>query len=431
MRILDWNSMGENARAAALARPQVAHDALRAKVRQIIADVRQGGDSALAEYSRRFDGVVPRRLRASPRDLDAAWQELEESERAAMARAAANIERFHAAQKLPDIRIEVEPGLVCSRRAVPLDCAGIYVPGGTAPLFSSLLMAAIPARLAGVRRLAVASPPDRDGRVAPVVLAAAKLAGVQEVYAMGGAQAIAALAFGTETVPQADKIFGPGNQWVAEAKAQVAQLPGGPAIDLPAGPSEVMVLTDDAADAAFVAADLLSQAEHDTQAQVILLATSTAFARAVRAQVLTQLERLPRQEIAQAALEHARLIMVPDPATMLDIANDYAPEHLIIQMKEPEKMAAQVRHAGSVFIGAHTPEALGDYASGANHVLPTHGAARRYSGLGLESFMHYVTVQQASPDALAAIGPEVAQLARMEGLEAHARAIDLRLEARS
>lgn len=429
MRILDWNSLGASARETALARPLAAQQDVRATVQQIIEDVRHRGDAAVAQYSRRFDGAAPDPLIASAEDMEAAWASLPASARAAMSRAAANIQRFHEAQGVPGIRVEVEPGLVCSRRAVPLDCVGLYVPGGTAPLFSSLLMAAIPARLAGVPRIAVASPPGADGRVAPVVLAAARLAGVQEVFAMGGAQAIAAFAFGTKSVPRAAKIFGPGNQWVAEAKAQVAQRPGGPAIDLPAGPSEVMVLADDTANAALVAADLLSQAEHDPQAQVIALATSAACAGAVRAQVLSQLEDLPRKTIANEALNNARLIVVPERAAMLDIVNRYAPEHLIIQMHDAEEMAQGVRHAGSVFLGSSTPEALGDYASGANHVLPTGGAARCHGGLGLESFMHFVTEQRASPAALRAIGPAVMQLARMEGLEAHARAVALRLEA--
>ena len=430
MQVLDWNSMGKQARAQALARPGTgaALETVREAVAAIIHSVRTGGDAALAAASRRFDGIAAEPLCASQDELDAAWQALDERERVAMDRAATNIRRFHEAQRAQDISVEVEPGLLCTRRMAPLDCIGIYVPGGTAPLFSSLLMAAIPAQVAGVRRILVASPPGTDGRIAPVVLAAAKLAGVREVFAMGGAQAIAAFAFGTKSVPKADKIFGPGNQWVAEAKAQVAQMPGGPAIDLPAGPSEVMVLADGNASAALVASDLLSQAEHDAQAQVILLSTSKKCASAVREAVLAQVQTLPRHKIANAALQNARLIVVENKNAMLNLVNRYGPEHLIIQMQNAEELAAAVRHAGSIFIGASTPEALGDYASGANHVLPTGGAARGTSGLGLESFMHGITVQRAGPAALASIGPAVMQLARMEGLEAHARAVCMRLE---
>ncbi len=430
MKILDWQQLDDDGKRAALRRPYTNACAVRDVVHDIIMAVREKGDEALFEFTRRFDGSEPEKLRIGGDEIEAAWVALDENAKKAMRRAYGNIKTFHQAQQPKTIKVEVEPGLVCERIARPIDCVGIYVPGGTAPLFSSLMMAAIPAKLAGVGKIVLASPPGKDGKIAPVILAAAKLCGLDEIYSMGGAQAIAALAFGTQSVPRVNKLFGPGNQWVSEAKAQVTQMPGGPAMDMPAGPSEVMVLADEAANPDWIAADLLSQAEHDPKAQVLLLITNMNAARAVETATLKQLKTLPRADIARKSLENARLICVQDYEQMLEIANRYAPEHLIIQTERPEGMVEGIRNAGSVFVGAYTPEALGDYASGTNHVLPTAGAARAYSGLGLESFIKFITVQRASQDALSFLGPVVKSLARMEELEAHARAISLRLDVR-
>ncbi|PHS24411.1 MAG: histidinol dehydrogenase [Robiginitomaculum sp.] len=429
MEIIYWNELDEGAQSAALARPDISACAVRDVVRDIIMAVKERGDEALLELTRRFDGAVAEDMRVCVKDLEAAWSDLGCETRAAMQRAFGNIARFHQAQAPAPLCVEIEDGLICERLIRPLDCVGIYVPGGTAPLFSSLLMAAIPAKLAGVRRIVVASPPGKDGLIAPVILAAAKLCGIEEIYAMGGAQAIAAMAFGTGSVPRVDKLFGPGNQWVSEAKVQVAQMQGGPAMDMPAGPSEVMVLADESANANWVAADLLSQAEHDPKAQVIMLTTAKTVAEAVKTATCKQLQSLPRASIAKKALENARLICVKDRVQMLDIVNRYAPEHLILQVQNAQELVPGVRNAGSVFVGPYTPEALGDYASGTNHVLPTAGAARAYSGLGLESFVKFITVQRATKAALASLGPVVQTLARMEELDAHARAIAVRLDA--
>ncbi len=427
MDILNWNQLSKAEQEKALQRPAMQGRECRKAVGQIITAIRENGDEAIREFSNRFDGVVPAQLQTGQNEIETAWAELDDEHQSAMRRAHDNIARFHRAQLPKDLEIEVEPGLVCKRLARPLDCVGIYVPGGSAPLFSSLLMAAIPAKLANVGRIIAASPPGRDGKVAPIILAAAKLCGIDEVYCVGGAQAVAAMAFGTKSIPRVDKVFGPGNQWVSEAKTQVTQITGGPAIDLPAGPSEVMVLADERANPAWVAADLLSQAEHDPQAHLILLCLSTNTAKTIEHEVLQQLNTLSRADIARAALGNARLIVVKSVVQMLDIANTYAPEHLIIQIEGADEFVPEVRNAGSVFIGAYTPEALGDYASGTNHVLPTAGAARAYSGLGTQSFMKFITVQRATQDALVALGPTVQTLAQLEGLEAHANAITLRL----
>ncbi len=427
MRIVTWSALDKATQADLLARPRADGGDIRAPVADILAQVRRDGDAALASLTQKLDGVAAKTLRVPPSDARRALEALPASARRAMQRACDNITKFHAAQKPQDIACDPMPGLNCALRIRPLDCVGLYVPGGSAPLFSSLMMMAIPARIAGVGRIAMASPPGADGRIAPVTLACAALCGVEEIYCMGGAQAIAAFAYGTQSVPRADKIFGPGNQWVAQAKAQVALESGGPAIDLPAGPSEVMVMADAAANPALIASDLLSQAEHDPQAQVILLCLRMDMAHNVEAAVQAQLADLPRADIARKALQSSAIIVAENTAQMLEIANLYAPEHLILQMRDADDLIASVRNAGSVFAGPLTPEALGDYASGTNHVLPTGGAARSIGGLGVRSFVKTMTVQRINADALRDLGPTVATLARMEGLEAHARAVDIRL----
>ncbi len=342
-----------------------------------------------------------------------------------------NIRTFHSAQIPAPIKVTVAPGLVCKRLPRAIDTVGLYVPGGSAPLFSTVLMLAIPARLAGVGRMILTTPPGRDGRVNPAILAAAALCEIDEIYTIGGAQAIGALAYGTRQIPSVCKIFGPGNQWVTTAKQLVAQEAGGPAMDMPAGPSEVMVMADEGADPAFIAADLLSQAEHDPMAQVLLVSLDRALASRVEQQVAAQLENLPRGEIARASLGNARIIIASGRQEACEIINLYAPEHLILNVDDPAAIVTYIRNAGSVFLGPWTPEALGDYASGANHVLPTAGQARTFSGLGVESFMTFMTVQSCTPKALERIGPAVETMAAAEGLDAHRRAVSLRLSARS
>ncbi|VAV95232.1 Histidinol dehydrogenase [hydrothermal vent metagenome] len=429
MQILNWNSLNPAQQTRALQRPGTDTDAATtAMVRKILATVRKDGDAAVRNYTQRFDGQTVAQTRVPAAQLQQAWQQLPEIQKTYMRRACDNIKSFHQAQIPQPLAVEVEPGLVCQRLIRPIERVGIYVPGGSAPLFSSLFMAAIPAKLAGVGSCIVASPPGKDGKIAPVVLAAASLCELDEVYCMGGAQAIAAMGFGTTNIPRVDKVFGPGNQWVSEAKSQISQSPGGPAIDLPAGPSEVMVLADADANAKWVAADLLSQAEHDPLAQVILLADCWQTAEQIEQQTKRQLALLPRADIARAAMQNASFIVVDTAKQMLEIINTYAPEHLILQLQNPRDLLADIQNAGSIFIGAFTPEALGDYASGTNHVLPTSGAARAYSGLGVESFVKYISLQEASFAALQNLGPVVMELANMETLDAHARAVAVRLQ---
>jgi histidinol dehydrogenase len=362
-------------------------------------------------------------------DLKAAWNALPASDQSVIERARRNIKRFHKAQIPKPIEVETEPGVVCRREARAIETAGLYVPGGTAPLVSTLLMLAVPAKVAGVRNRIVVTPPGKDGAVNPVILAAAYRCKISQLFVAGGAQAIGALAYGTETIPKCDKIFGPGNAWVAAAKSLVAQEAGGPAIDMPAGPSEAMVLADIAADPVFVASDLLSQAEHDTVAQVICVASSTDVAERIEAEIEKQVAELPREAIARESLTHGRMIIAEGRADIIDIVNRYAPEHLIVQLRDPDAYVGAIRNAGSIFLGHWTPESVGDYASGTNHTLPTYGAARAYSGVTLESFIKYVSIQKLTKQGLRRLGPVVERLAEMEGLEAHKRAVRLRLEA--
>lgn len=427
-----WSDLDATARDVALARPAGLSDAdVTARVSAIMADVRVRGDAAVLDYTARFDGVELGDLRVDAADLKAAWDGLDPDDQAAMKVAKANIEAFHTAQIPAPIEVETMPGVVCRREARAIETAGLYVPGGTAPLVSTVLMLAIPAKVAGVPRRVVVTPPGKDGRVNRAVLAAAYLCEVTHVFACGGAQAVAALAYGTDAIPRCDKIFGPGNAYVAAAKSLAAQEPGGPGIDLPAGPSEALVLADEAAEPVFVASDLLSQAEHDTLAQVICVASSELVADQIAAEVDRQLATLPRGDIASAAMVASRMIIADSRNHILDIVNAYAPEHLIIQMENPDSYVADIRNAGSVFLGPWTPESVGDYASGTNHTLPTYGAARAYSGVTLESFIKYVSVQQLTRGGLERLGPTVERLATLEGLEAHRRAISLRRESKT
>jgi histidinol dehydrogenase len=430
MKTYDWTSLTAQERTHALARPEAMSDpSVIASVAAIMAQVKTGGDKAMRALTLEYDGAEVESLRVSLAECEAAWNGLNGDDKAAMETAKANIERFHIAQTPNDISVETMPGVTCRREARAINSAGLYVPGGTAPLVSTLLMLAIPAKVAGCARRVVVTPPRKTGQVNPAILAAAYLCGVTDVFACGGAQAIAALAYGTETIPKCDKIFGPGNVYVAAAKSLAAQAPGGPAIDMPAGPSEAMVVADAVANPVFVASDLLSQAEHDTVAQVIAVCSDVSVADNIKQEIKTQLASLPRRNIAAQALDFARFFIAKDKSDRLDIINNYAPEHLIMQTENPESYVADIQNAGSIFLGPWTPESVGDYASGTNHTLPTYGAARAYSGVTLESFMKYISVQELTLDGLRRLGPTVERLASLEGLEAHRRAVSLRLES--
>lgn len=430
MQYFDWETLSAEAQAAVLARPVVVQQsAVQARVADILEQVRRDGDEALRVLTARWDGVTLQDFRVSEREFAEARAALSDSEYQALGMAYRNIHAFHTAQRPEPLRVETLPGLVCERLVRPVARVGLYVPGGSAPLPSTVLMLGVPSQLAANPERVLCTPPNAAGLVNPWILAAAELCGIRAVYKVGGAQAIAAMAFGTKTLPAVDKIFGPGNAYVTAAKQQVSQTLGGVAIDMPAGPSELLVIADDEADAEFVAADLLSQAEHGPDSQVLLLCFSEAFARRVQATVAEQLANLPRAAIARQSLAQSRFIRVSSPQSALAIANRYAPEHLSLQLREAQNCLAAIDTAGSVFIGAYTPESLGDYASGTNHVLPTYGHARAYSGLGVSDFQRSMSVQQASADALRAIGPVVECLADAEQLFGHKNAVSLRLAA--
>ena len=430
LRSIDWSTLDEGQRKSLLARPPRLHDSARLEVvRTIIADVRDRGDAALRELGARFDRCELATFEVDAAEFAAAERAIDADVRAAMRRAIARVEAFHAAQKTVPIALDTAPGVRCEQLLRPIDRVGLYAPAGSAPLPSTVWMLGVPARVAGCREVLLATPPRADGRADPAILVAARLCGIQRVFKLGGAQAIAALAYGTESVPRCAKLFGPGNGWVTTAKLEVAADPEGAAIDMPAGPSEVLVIADDDADAAFVAADLLAQAEHGTDSQVLLLSPSTRLLDAVAATIDDQLATLPRAAIARAALDHARLVRVADLDTAVAISERYAPEHLIVNTRDARGLLPRLSNAGSIFLGAWSPETLGDYCAGPNHVLPTLGFARAFGGVGVDSFQRRVYVQEASAEGLRTIGPDAALLARAEALEAHARAVDLRLAA--
>ncbi|HVT72462.1 MAG TPA: histidinol dehydrogenase [Lacunisphaera sp.] len=429
MKPLIWKNLSTAQRAAALRRPaQHAQPAISAAVRGIVARVRREGDAALRAFTRRFDGVALRSLRVSAAEFAAADRALSSADRAALRRAYRNLRAFHFAQQPKPIRVETMRGVVCEKVTRPIGRVGLYVPGGSAPLFSTALMLGVPSQIAGAPVRILCTPPGRNGRVSPWILAAARLCGIADVFKVGGAQAVAAMAYGTATIPKCDKLFGPGNSFVTEAKLQVSRDAAGAAIDLPAGPSEVMVIADRMADPAFVAADLLSQAEHGPDSQVMLVAFSESFVVHVSLEMQRQLKLLPRGDIASRALKQSRVVLASSAAEAVEIANLYAPEHLILQVAKPRALLPKITTAGSVFLGAWTPESLGDYASGTNHVLPTYGWARACSGLGLADFLRGMTVQEASPLGLARLGLTVARLATAENLIAHRRAVTVRLQ---
>jgi histidinol dehydrogenase (EC 1.1.1.23) len=430
MKRIDWTSLDETGRAAALARPaQSRSSTLREGVETIIADVRARGDAALRELTARYDGTTLDALAVSDEEFAAAEARLSPELKAAVLEAAERIERFHRAAAPAAVSVETAPGVRVERVLRPIRRVGLYVPAGGAPLPSTAIMLGVPAAIAGCQEVVLCTPVQANGRCDDAVLFAAKATGVHIVFRLGGAQAIAAMAYGTATVPRCDKLFGPGNAWVTEAKLQVSGDPDGAAIDMPAGPSEVLVIADADADPRFIAADLLSQAEHGPDSQVLLVSPSAALLDKVADEVERQRRELPRAEVAASALAESRLVQVRDLAEALEVSNRYAPEHLIIQTADPRALLEGVESAGSVFLGEWTPESLGDYCSGSNHVLPTYGYARSYSGVSVASFQKQVTVQEASAAGLRAIGPCAATLAAAEQLDAHRRAVTLRLEA--
>lgn len=407
-------------------RPVSDRTALYGTVSAILDEVRRRGDEAVKDYTRRFDGVEPASLPVSAADIQAAAAQVPDSLKKAVVRAKQNIEAFHSAQRHELPQVETMPGVRCWQKALPIEKVGLYIPGGTAPLFSTVLMLAVPARLAGCREIVLCSPADRrTGQIHPAVLYTAQVCGIDKVFSIGGVQAIAAMAYGTESVPQVYKIFGPGNQYVMAAKQLVGMEDT--AIDMPAGPSEVEVLADETASVPFVAADLLSQAEHGPDSQVLLVTDSPKLAQAVMDETLSQCEALPRHEIAAKALENSRIIVLKNRRDMMDFTNEYAPEHLIISTGDYAELAGQVRNAGSVFLGNYAPESAGDYASGTNHTLPTKGYAKAYSGVSLDSFLKKTTFQEITPSGLKQIGGIIEEMAANEQLFAHKNAVSLRL----
>ncbi len=418
----------ESELATLLARPSQDPGRLEKLMQEIFTAVAVGGDEALRDYTARFDGFRPAALEVTREEVLRAVEGVPAALREALDQAAGNIRRFHAAQLSEEPVVETVPGVRCWRESRPLDRVGLYIPGGTAPLVSTVLMLAVPAALAGCREVILCTPAGRDGQVAPAILCAAHLAGVHRIFRVGGAQAVAAMALGTESIPRVDKIFGPGNRYVTAAKLWAQQR--GTAIDMPAGPSEVLVLADDSARPAFVAADLLSQAEHGSDSQVILVTWSEKLAAAVEQETLRQLDLLPRRDIAGRALEHARIIVVRDACEGVAVSNRYAPEHLIVATERPEELLPEIKHAGSVFLGHYTPESAGDYASGTNHTLPTGGYARTYGGVSVEDYLKKITVQQITPQGLQHLAPVITTLAEEEGLEGHAQAVRIRNDER-
>jgi histidinol dehydrogenase len=426
--LLRWSSLSPDERREALRRPaQAGADALHEKVRAIIADVRARGDAALREYAEKFDGATLRSLEAQPAEFEQASAALSVKQVASLQRAIDNVRRFHEAQRPSVLKVETSPGVVCEQHFRPIDAVGLYVPAGVAPLPSAAIMTAVPASIAGCGTRILCTPPRKDGTADPAVLVAARLCGVERVFKVGGAQAIAAMAYGTQTIPKVDKVFGPGSAWVTAAKLLCANDPDGAALDLPAGPSEVLVIADDSARSEFVAADLLAQAEHSNDAQVVFVTTSESLARDVLVELERQMQRLGRERTLRASIDHSRIFVVDTLEQAFEVSNAYAPEHLIVQVRSPRDWLDHVRNAGSVFLGFWTPETMGDYCSGTNHVLPTYGFARAYSGLSLADFSKRITVQELTSDGLKDLGPTAIDIAALEGLDAHANAVEVRL----
>ena len=409
-----------------LKRPVMNTENLFDTVRSVIDRVKEEGDRAVLDYEEKFDKVVLASLAVSEEEQQEAENLVSEDLKAAIRLAKQNIETFHAAQRFEGKKVQTQPGVTCWQKAVAIEKVGLYIPGGTAPLFSTVLMLAVPARIAGCKEIVLCTPPGRDGKVHPAVLFAAKVAGVNRIFKAGGIQAIAAMAYGTESVPKVYKIFGPGNQYVTAAKQLVSLRDV--AIDMPAGPSEVEVLADETANPIFVAADLLSQAEHGVDSQAILITTSVELQQAVKVEVERQLALLPRKEIAEKSLANSKLIVVDSMTEAIELTNAYAPEHLIIETEDYLSVAERIVNAGSVFLGSLTPESAGDYASGTNHTLPTNGYAKAYSGVSLDSFIRKITFQEIRPEGMRNIGPAIEEMAANEHLDAHKNAVTVRLD---
>jgi len=430
MKEIIWNQLCAADKALALKRPvqSFANDQKQI-VSDILKEIRTSGDKALKNFTEKFDGVKIDEFRVTVKEIDQAESIVTDKTKEAIKVAILNIEKFHVAQLPRTIEVETQRGVRCSRKSFPIEKVGLYVPGGSAPLLSTVMMLAIPAKIAGCELKILCTPPQKDGTIDPNVLLAAKFTGIDEIYKLGGAQAIAAMAYGTDSIPKVDKIFGPGNSWVTEAKIQVAQDSLGASIDLPAGPSEVLVIADSSSNPKFLAADLLSQAEHGPDSQVLLLCHDEKILVETKTEVLLQVEKLPRREIALESLEHSIFIKTQNLNQSLEVSNSYCPEHLILNFLGAEKVSSKIKNAGSVFLGPWTPESVGDYASGTNHVLPTYGYAKTISGLSLDDFMKNITFQSLDENALLNLGPIVETLAELEGLEAHKNAISIRLES--
>ncbi len=410
-----------------LQRPHRDASELRDTVRGVLSDVRNRGDEAVKEYELKFDKVSLQSLQVSQTEMKEAESLVSDELKAAIQLAHDNIERFHRAQQFHGEKIQTQPGVLCWQKSVAIERVGLYIPGGTAPLFSTVLMLATPAKIAGCKDIVLCSPPNREGKLHPAILVSARIAGVDRIYKIGGVQAIGAMAYGTESVPKVSKIFGPGNQFVTAAKQEVSLHDV--AIDMPAGPSEVAVMADDSANAEFVAADLLSQAEHGIDSQAVMFTDSEQLAEAVSHEVERQLNLLPRKEIAAQSLQYSRIIVVNNLEEVIDITNEYAPEHLILAMRDYMKVAERVINAGSVFLGNYSCESAGDYASGTNHTLPTSGYAKAYSGVNLDSFCRKITFQELTAEGIRNIGPAVELMAEAEHLDAHRQAMTVRLKA--
>ena len=425
----NWAELDDTERRSVLQRPAVAANAETvAGVRQILADVKSGGDAVLRQLTEQLDQVKLESFKVAPAEFAQARAELTDAQIAALKTAIRNVSLYHEAQLSDATAVETTPGVLCERITRPVPAVGLYVPAGTAPLPSTAIMLAVPSGIAGCPVRIICTPPRPDGKADPAVLVAAEECGITEVFKLGGAQAVAAMAYGTETVPKVDKIFGPGNAWVTAAKTEVSSDPAGAALDMPAGPSEVLVIADANADPRAVALDLLSQAEHGVDSQVILVTDSTELAAAADAEITAALPNLPRQEIMEQSLQHSRVILTSDIAAAIVVSNYYAPEHLIMQVDNARSYLEQIDNAGSIFLGPYTPESVGDYCSGTNHVLPTYGYARAYSGLSLVDFQKRMSVQELTVDGVRNLQPTVSTLARMEGLDAHARAVEVRIE---
>ncbi|EOV6310320.1 histidinol dehydrogenase [Vibrio parahaemolyticus] len=425
MRTVVWQSLSEEQQDAILERPAIAEGAnITAAVADVIAKVRTQGDAALLELTEKFDRVKPESIRVPSKEINAASERLSAEMKQALEQAYSNIAKFHKAQKPQPIKVETQPGVMCEQVTRPIQKVGLYIPGGSAPLPSTVLMLGVPAKIAGCRKVVLCSPPP----IADEILYAAKLCGIDEVYNVGGGQAVAAMAYGTKSVSKVDKIFGPGNAYVTEAKRQVSNDFRGAAIDMPAGPSEVLVIADETADPDFIAADLLSQAEHGPDSQVVLVTPSPIVADQVTDAVQRQLKALSRADIAQKALASSLIIISESITQAVSISNYYGPEHLIVQTKNPRELLPLLDNAGSIFLGDWSPESAGDYASGTNHVLPTYGYTRTYSSLGLADFSKRMTVQELSAEGLQNLAPTVVTMAEAEGLDAHKRAVTIRVE---